>query len=134
MRRVRIDPEARITDLVGRLTDDSKRLVRDEVRLAKLELSESTHLAGKGATWLALAFGVGVVAMVAFTILLATALGRLVGDLWAGAMIAAAIELGLGIWLVMRGVRDLREPPYTLEESRAELKKTAAWVAGERAD
>ncbi|HJU65534.1 MAG TPA: phage holin family protein, partial [Gemmatimonadaceae bacterium] len=100
----------------------------------KLELSESTHLAGRGATWMALAFGVGIVAMVAFTILLATALGRLVGELWIGAMLAAVIELAVGIWLVLRGVHDLKEPPYTLEESREELRRTAAWVAGERAD
>ena len=63
----RIDPDAGIPDLFRRLTDDSKRLVSDEVRLAKLEISESVHAGARGALWLALAFGVGVVGMVGFT-------------------------------------------------------------------
>ena len=44
-----IDPDVGIPDLVRRLTDDSRRLVGDEVRLAKLELQESVHTGTRGA-------------------------------------------------------------------------------------
>ena len=37
---VQVDPDAGIPDLIHRLTDDSKRLMSDEVRLAKLEVKE----------------------------------------------------------------------------------------------
>lgn len=134
MRELMTDRDARITDLVGRLTEDSKRLVRDEVHLAKLEVRESAHLAGRGAIFLALGFGVSSVAMVAFTILLATALGRLVGSLWGGALLAAVVEIAIAAWLVVRGLHDLKQPPYTLGESREELRRTAAWITAGRAD
>ena len=130
---VHIEPDAKITDLVGRLTDDSKRLLNDEVRLAKLETSESVHLASRGALWLALAFGTGIVAMVAFTILRTTLIGRLIGVVWAGALITGALELAVGFWLIKRGTKALAHNSYTLGESREELRRTAAWIARERA-
>jgi Putative Actinobacterial Holin-X, holin superfamily III len=130
---VHVDPDTKITDLIGRLTDDSKRLLNDEVRLAKLETSESIHIASRGALWLALAFGIGIVAMVAFTILLTTLIGRLIGEMWAGALIAGALELGVGFWLLKRGTNTLAHNSYTLGESREELRRTAAWLSSERA-
>ena len=73
---VRVDPDAGIPDLIGRLTDDSKRLMADEVRLAKIEAKENLHRAGRGAMWLGVAFGIGVVALVALTLFIATLIGR----------------------------------------------------------
>ena len=46
------DPDTGIPDLIRRLTDDSKRLVTDEVQLAKLEAKESLHHAARGGMWL----------------------------------------------------------------------------------
>lgn len=125
-----IEPDAKISDLVGRLRNDSKRLVSGEVRLAKLEVKESAKLAARGTLWLALAFGVGTVGLVALTIFLATLIGRLVGGhMYAGALIAGALEVIVGLWLIKRGTSTLKEPPYTLKETRAELRETAAFLA-----
>src|SRR4051812_25289199 len=98
--RMPVDPEVGIPDLVHRLSDDSKRLMTDEVRLVKLEAKESVVTAGKGAMWLGVAFGIGVVAMVAFTLFLITLIGRLVsGHMWLGAIVTGVIELTLAILL-----------------------------------
>ena len=123
-----IDPEVGIPDLVRRLTEDSKRLANDEVRLAKLELRENIHTGARGALWMGLAFGAGVVALVALTITLIAVLGRLTQNYWAGALITAVIELGLAYWLIKRGMASLKEPSYTFEESREALKETAHWA------
>lgn len=132
---VPIDPDAGIPDLVRRLTDDSRRLASDEVRLAKLELNESLHTGARGALWLGLAFGVGVVALVALTIFVATMLGRVLDDnYWAGTLIVAVVELGLAFWLVTRGLKTVRKPSYTFEESRSELRDTMQWARTVRAD
>ena len=40
---VHIDPDTGITELVGQLASDSKRLVRDELLLGKLEVKESVR-------------------------------------------------------------------------------------------
>jgi hypothetical protein len=126
---VPVDPNAGIPDLIRDLADDSKRLLVDEVQLAKLETKESVRRASKGAVWLALAFGVGVVTLVGATLLLVTLIGRLVnGHMWVGALVTATLELVVALYLIRRGVRALKEPSYTLEETRAAVKDTARWV------
>ena len=132
-RSVQIDPEAGIPDLIKRLSDDSKRLVKDEVRLAKIEASEATKSAAKGAMWMGVAFGIGVVMLIALTLALATGIGQVAnGNMWVGALVTGAIEIGLGLWLIKRGVGLFGEPSYTFEETRAGLKETVAWAGDAR--
>lgn len=134
MDRVVIDPDAGIPDLIRQLGDDSKRLVADEVRLAKLEMKESVQQAGRGAVQLAVAFGVAVVMLVAITIFLATLIGRLAaGHMWVGALVTGLLELAAAALLFRRGLGRLREPSYSLENTRAALKDTTAWARSPRA-
>jgi uncharacterized membrane protein YqjE len=119
-----IDPDAGIPDLVRRLVDDSRRLAQDEVRLAKIELRASVHSATRGGIWLGVAFGAGVVALIALTVLLTALLGGLLGNLWAGALVTAALWLGSGYLLVTRGLRQLKAQQLTLPETRHEARET----------
>ena len=131
---VHIEPDTGITELVGQLASDSKRLVRDEILLGKLEVKESVRTGARGVLWLSMAFGIAVIALVALTITLVSLIGRLAdGHYWVGALATGIIEVGLGVFLIVRGVRRFGEPSYTLGESREELRQTAAWVARERA-
>jgi len=121
--RVQIDPDKGLNDLVRQLGDDSKRLLSDEVRLAKLETAESLHYAGRGAMWLGVAFGVAIVMLVAFTLFFASLFGQIAnGHYWVGAMLTSALEIALGLWLVQRGMRVLKQAPYSLPETRAGIK------------
>jgi uncharacterized membrane protein YqjE len=130
MPAVRIEPDTTIPELVGRLTDDSKRLVSDELRLAKLEMGESLRETVRGSILLALAFGVGVIALVGLTVLLTVLIGRVaIGATWAGALITAGLEILVGAWLVFSGIHTLRRTDFTLGESRAELRDTKEWLA-----
>ena len=132
-RPIMTDPDTGIPDLIRRLTDDSKRLVTDEVQLAKMETRDSLHRVTKGALWMGLAFGAGVVTLVALTIFLSTLIGRLVnGHMWLGAMITGIVELVAGGLLVKKGISTLAEPSYTLEQSRQALKDTTDWAARAR--
>jgi hypothetical protein len=120
--RFQMDPDVGIPDLIHRLGDDSKRLVTDEVQLAKLEITDSVRIAGRGAMWLGIAFGASVVAMVAATLLLATLIGRLVaGHMWVGAIVTAVIELALAMFAIKRGLAAYKEPSYSLEQTRKAL-------------
>ena len=130
-----IDPDAGIPDLIRRLTDDSKRLVTDEVRLAKLELTENVHAGARGALWLAVAFGIGVVGLVGTTIFLATLIGSIAnGNMGVGAIVTGVIELGIAAVLIRKGLGAFTRPSYTLEETRESLKDTTTWVTHPRAD
>lgn len=127
--RMMVDPDTGIPELIHRLGDDSKRLVTDEVRLAKLEVRENLKRGGKDLMWLGAAFGVSVVALVAFTLFGVTLIGRVLnGHMWVGALVFGAVEVVLGIVLIKRGVAAFKEPSYTLPETRESLKDTQAWV------
>jgi len=127
------DLDTGIIDLIRRLSDDSKRLVTDEVRLAKIEAKDSLSRATRGVLWLALAFGVSVVMLVALTIFLVTLIGRTVnGHMWVGALVTGVLELGLGGYLIKRGLAAITEPSYSLEASRLALADTANWVSSPR--
>ena len=119
VQRMPVDPDAGIPDLISRLGDDSKRLVMDEVHLAKLEVRENLSRAGRGAVRLGISFGVGVVALVALTLLLATLIGRFAaGHMWIGALVTGIVELAIAAWLIKRGLKAYAEPSYTLEQTR----------------
>lgn len=119
VQRMPVDPNTGIPDLITRLSDDSKRLMRDEVQLARLELRESMHRSARGGMWLGVAFGIGVVALVALTLLAATLLGRLAaGHMWIGALVIGVVELVVARWLIKRGISRLGQPSYSLEQTR----------------
>ena len=78
---------------------------------------------------MALAFGIGVVTLVAATLLLVTLIGRLArGHMWVGALVTAVIELGVAMYLIRRGITAFKQPSYTLEETRETVKDTARWA------
>jgi uncharacterized membrane protein YqjE len=119
---MRSDPDAGIPDLVRRLADDGKRLVADEVRLAKIETKENVKRAGRGGIRLAVSFGIGVVALVAMTLVLITLIGRLAsGHMWVGAIVTGILELVVAVVMFKKGFKAFGEPSYTLEQTRAGL-------------
>ena len=114
-----LDFDPGFSPLIKQLTDDSKKLIGDEVRLAKLETIESVHRAGLGALWLGAALGALIVALVGATLLLATAIGRMAGGhYWVGALVTAVIELAAGVWFLKRGIAQYKQAPYSLPETR----------------
>ncbi len=122
---IRIEPEPTIGDLIGRLTDDSKRLANNEVRLARLETGESIQQAVQGGIRFALAFGIAILALVALSVLLTAVIGSvLIGKAWAGALITGALEIIVGALLLWGGTKVMKKADFTLGESRAELKTT----------
>lgn len=119
--------KAAIPDLIRQLTEDSKRLAIDEVRLAKLELAERVRMGSRGAIELAVAFGAGVVALTALTICSITLIGAAAGNrLWTGALVTGIVELVVGYLLVRRGSSRLATRSYSLPETRQSLKRTPA--------
>lgn len=125
-----VDPDVGIPDLLRQLGNDSKRLFGDEVKLAKLEMRESISTGARGAAWLGVAFGIGVAALVAFTIFLSTLLGRLMaGHMWFGVLITGILELIGAAVLLKRGMSALTEPSYSMEQTRESVAETSHWIS-----
>jgi hypothetical protein len=116
------DPDAGIPDLIRRLTEDSRRLAGDEVRLAKLELNDSLHTGTRGVVWSAIGLAVGIVAMVALTVVLIAGIGAVAGhNYWAGALIVGAIELVAGWLFLRRGIAAIKAPRLTAQKRAAHI-------------
>ena len=80
--------------------------------------------------WLAVAFGLAVVAMMAFTMFAITLVGRVLnGHMWIGALAVGVIELGLGYVLIKRGVNAFEDESYSLPMTRESLKDTQVWAS-----
>ena len=129
-RDVHIEPNATIGDLVSRLGDDGKRLLEDEVHLAKLEIGENVGVAARGMVWLGVALALSFVMLTALTVGLSAVLGQLFADaLWLGTLLTAVLWLIVGGVLVKTGVGKLASPPYTLPQTRRELALTRDAIA-----
>jgi uncharacterized membrane protein YqjE len=129
-RDIYIDPNATIGDLVSRLGDDGKRLLRDEVQLAKLEISENVRLAGRGMLWLGVALALSFVALTSLTVGLSAVLGRILTDaLWLGTLLTGVLWVVIGGMLVKTGIGSVSSTSYSLPQTRRELALTRDAIA-----
>ena len=122
--------EATVGELAVQLTEQTSRLVHDEVELAKAEIRESVRHAGIGvglfgATGLLAVLGLGT------SVAAAVAGFAVVVDVWLAALIVAAILFAVAGIGALLGVKQVKEvgPPHTAEN----VKKDIAAAKGERA-
>jgi hypothetical protein len=125
-----VERNATIGNLITRLGDDGKRLLEDEVRLAKLEIGENLRLGARGMVWLGIALALTFVMLTALTVGLSAAIGRLFTDaLWLGTLLTAVLWLAAGGVLMKTGIGKLTSPAYSLPETRRELALTRDAIA-----
>ncbi|MBB2925416.1 phage holin family protein [Cellulomonas cellasea] len=111
-----------IGQLLGRLSEQSSKLVRSEIELAKAEITSSVKKVGIGAGLLA---GAAFFGFFAFAVLLATAIIALSGQmaLWLAALLVAVVLLVLTIVLALLGKKRLDDgAPPTPERAVENVK------------
>lgn len=122
--------DATVGELAVQLTEQTSRLVHDEVELAKAEIRESVRHAGMGA---GLFGATGLLAVLGLGALVAAAVAgfALVVDVWLAALIVAAILFVVAGVGALLGVKQVKEvgPPHTAEN----VKKDIAAAKGEHA-
>ncbi|MDX3585399.1 phage holin family protein [Streptomyces europaeiscabiei] len=114
-----------VGELVGQATEQLSLLVRQEIALAKEELTEKGRRAGRGGGLLGAA---GAVAYVGFMTLAAAAVGALslVLDVWAAALIVMAVLFMIAAVLAAVGRAQLRQatpprPEQALDSVKADM-------------
>ncbi|TQS42201.1 phage holin family protein [Cryptosporangium phraense] len=113
----RLDPaHASTAELVTRLSDQVSTLVKDELRLAQLELTEKGKKAGLGAGMFG---GAGVVALYGVGALVTAAIAGLavVLPVWASALIIAVVLFAVAGVLALTGKKEIQQatPPVPAE-------------------
>jgi uncharacterized membrane protein YqjE len=118
--------DASIGELLKRLSEDVRLLVRQEIELARAEIARKAATAGIGLALLgvAAALGLGILgALVAALILgLATALPA-----WAAALVAAGVLVVLAGLAALAGVGALRRARPA--DAVREVKEDLEWIA-----
>jgi MFS family permease len=115
-------------ELVGQLTDQTKRLVQQEMELAKVELSEKATKAGIGAGMFG---GAGLFGLFAFAVLTAAIVGALdtAMPFWLAALIVAVVYGAIAGVLALTGKKKVTEAgPPVPEETVENVKEDVAWT------
>jgi drug/metabolite transporter (DMT)-like permease len=125
------DGRRSIGALLRDLAEGSATLVRDEVRLARLEIGGVAVGIGKGTAWLATAAVLGLLG----TLCLITGIVLLIGDqwlpadlYWVAALILLVITGGLAAWFAKRGMALLSPSQLAPHETVTTLKEDKEWL------
>ncbi len=120
--------ERSLGDLFSDLARETSTLVRQEVQLAKAELTQSATEAGRGAAMLA-AGGLVAYAGLLF-VLLAIVYGLIETgmDPWLSALIVGLVVTAIGAVLLLRGRESLKPDNLAPRKTVETLKEDRAWV------
>jgi hypothetical protein len=115
-------------ELLGRLADDARALVRQEVELARAELEQKVRAAVGAVAMCVVAAIAAILALGAFTTALILVLARFLPD-WAAALVVGGGLLALAVALGFAGKHLLRNAlPLAPEETVETLKEDVAWA------
>jgi hypothetical protein len=120
--------ERSLGDLFSDLARETGTLVRQEVQLAKAELTQSAIEASRGAAMLA-AGGLVAYAGLLF-VLLAIVYGLIETgmDPWLSALIVGLVVVAIGAVLLLRGLESLKPENLAPQRTVETLKEDKAWV------
>ena len=126
MQESRSDPS--LGELFGDLTRDMSALVRQEVELAKTEMTQKASKAGKNVAAIALG---GAIAYAGFLALLAAiiiVLGTVGVPWWLSALLVSLVVMGAGAFLIMRGREALKRADLTPRQTIETIRDDAEWA------
>ena len=120
-----------IGGLLRELAEGGTALLRQEARLARLEVADAAMGLGKGTAFVAMG---GVLALLAVLSLLAGVI-LLIGDqwlprdlYWVAALIVVVVTGGIAAWFVKRGTSALSPKALMPDETVATLKEDKEWL------
>ena len=120
--------ERPIGDLVKQLANQTSTLVRQELDLAKAEMTQKAGVAGKGAGLLGGAAVVGLLAAGALTACLILALSEVIPS-WLAALIVALVMAAVAGVLALQGRNRIRAATPPVPEQTVEtLKEDVRWA------
>jgi hypothetical protein len=114
-------------ELFSELAQETSTLVRQEVNLAKTEMSDKASRAGKQVGVLAAG---GALAYAGFLAILAGIIALLndVMPLWLSALLVGLVVAVVGYVLVRRGLEALKREDFTPRETIETLKEDQQWA------
>ncbi len=120
-------PKRPLGAVITSAIDGTRTLVRKQVELAKIEMTEAVSVRAKGAGMMA-----GAAVMALFALGFAAAAGAAALDLvlptWAAILIVAGVFVAIAGVLALIGRKAIKNAPTTPEQTQETLKEDARWA------
>jgi hypothetical protein len=115
-------------ELFAELTRELTALVRQEVALARTELTQKATTVGKNIGLLAAGGAVAYAGFLALLAALIIGLGQLGVPWWLSALLVGLVVAGIGYFLVQKGLTALKRLNLAPEQTIATLKEDKDWA------
>lgn len=114
-------------DLFADLSRETTTLVRQEIQLAKVEMSAKATRVGKDVGFLAVG---GFVIYAGFLAIMAAVIILLAHVIpwWVAALVVGAVVAGVGYGLVQKGLSALKQEDLAPQETMQTIKENAEWA------
>jgi fatty acid desaturase len=119
--------EQSLGELFASLARDTSTLVRQEVELAKTEMTEKATTAARQSAYIGIGGAIAYVGLIVLAFALVYLLGIWI-PLWGAALIVALVFAGVGYMLIQKGLTTLRNTNFKPEQTIESLKEDAEWV------
>ena len=114
-------------DLFSDLASEMSNLVRQEVTLAKVEMTQNAKRLGKNIGYLVVGGAIGYAALLAVIAAVIMLLDRFMPS-WGAALLVGIVIAGISWMLIGKALNALQETEITPRETVETLKEDAAWV------
>jgi xanthine/uracil permease len=120
--------ERSLGDLFSTLTRETSTLLRQEVQLAKAELTQSATEAARGIGMLAAGGAVAYAGLLFVLLAVVFGLIKVGWDAWLAALIVGLVVVAIGAVLVLRARESLKPANLAPQQTVETLKEDAEWA------
>lgn len=114
-------------DLFGDLASDMSNLVRQEITLAKVEVTQKAKYVGRNVGYLVIGGAVAYAALLAIIAAIIMLLAKYVPH-WGSALIVGGVVGAIGWMLIGKAMTALQQADLTPRETVETLKEDATWM------
>jgi len=123
-----IKDDRSLGELLGDLARETGELVRQEIALARTEVSEKARLVGKDVGYLAIGGAIAYAGFLALVAAIIVGLATAGLPWWLSALIVGLAVAGVGYMLVQKGLKALRTAELGPRHTVASLQEDAQWA------
>lgn len=129
--------ERSLGDLFSELATDTSTLIRQEVALAQVEITQKATRVGTQIGYLAIGGAIALLAVLSLLTALIIGLGQIISNVagvlpltgaWISALIVGLVVGGIAVYLITSALAKLRETNLTPQKTVDSLKEDAQWL------
>lgn len=115
-------------ELFAELAREMSTLVRQEVALAKTEMTQKATRVGMNVAFLVIGGAIAYAGLLAIIAAIIIALGNAMNNMWAAALLVGLVITGIAAALIMKGLNALKSEDLTPRQTIETLKEDAQWA------